>query len=87
MAGKVTAQTFGAERFGRVQASNRSLRASTRIGGKNIDVETYSPAKSARLLEDLTLVRKHFGLTASEALRISLQLVATSIREGKFSVG
>lgn len=64
----------------------RGLKASTYIDGKYVCMETYSKEKTRGTGVDLTIVRERFGVNTSQALSLSLHLVAEAIRAGRFAV-
>jgi hypothetical protein len=70
-------------RCGVNRPSLRGLKISTRIEGRKVDLELYSPIKVKATAADLALVQEHFGLNMSEALNVSLHLTANAIRNNK----
>lgn len=51
--------------------------------GRHIGIAASRKARVAQILDDLTVVQEHFGVSRSEALRLSLHLTANAIRKNR----
>ena len=62
------------------RSGQKQLRLSTNMDGQKISLDLGRKAKADAALADVTLIREHFGVNTSEALRVSLHLTANAIR-------